>query len=553
MSEKKNIERLFQEKFKDFEAIPSQKVWDNIEEELHKKKKRKVIPIWFRLSGVAALLLVGALIGYGILNDAPKTNPINGVVNQENINSENNGSGMVPTKNPVQNNQVVTDAGNIEGQNNTSENAITTEEINGENNSGLDQNLKTKASQGKNIKNNAVASQGNDNINSSGNKIKYNNKKVIGAKNNAVANNQKDKADTNSKTQNINSENNAIANSDLNQNRSKTAVSENDNAKNKALANQEKSNTNRIISSENKSNFQEKVAIADNKTTINKNSNTQIALDTKAIEEQKKDSTAVATVAPNALEELLKQQEKEKELVAETKMDRWQITSNVAPIYFSSASGGSPISDEFSDNGKEYERNLSYGVGVNYALSKKWAVRGGVNKLTLGYNTNNIVYYPGLSDVSARSANTFQAKGSPIIIEDNTASNVISLDNIPGKNVGHLNQKMGFIEVPLELSYKLLDRKFGIEVIGGMSTLFLSENNLSVVSSGFTASAGKAENLNDISFSSNIGLGFKYKFWKSFQANVEPKFKYQLNTFSNNDGGFKPYFIGIYSGLSFSF
>jgi len=553
MSEKKNIERLFQEKFKDFEAIPSQKVWDNIEEELHKKKKRKVIPIWFRLSGVAALLLVGALIGYGILNDAPETSPINGVVNQENINSENNGSGMVPTKNPVQNNQVVTDAGNREGQNNTSENAITTEEINGENNSGLDQNLKTKASQGKNIKNNAVASQGNDNINSSGNKTKYNNKKVIGAKNNAVANNQKDKANTNSKTQNINSENNAIANSDFNQNRSKTAVSENDNAKNKALANQEKSNTNRIISSENKSNFQEKVAIADNKTTINKNSNTQIALDTKAIEEQKKDSTAVATVAPNALEELLKQQEKEKELVAETKMDRWQITSNVAPIYFSSASGGSPISDEFSDNGKEYERNLSYGVGVNYALSKKWAVRGGVNKLTLGYNTNNIVYYPGLSDVSARSANTFQAKGSPIIIEDNTASNVISLDNIPGKNVGHLNQKMGFIEVPLELSYKLLDRKFGIEVIGGMSTLFLNENNLSVVSSGFTASAGKAENLNDISFSSNIGLGFKYKFWKSFQANVEPKFKYQLNTFSNNDGGFKPYFIGIYSGLSFSF
>ena len=49
MSEKKNIERLFQEKFKDFEAIPSQKVWDNIEEELQKKKRRKVVPIWFRL------------------------------------------------------------------------------------------------------------------------------------------------------------------------------------------------------------------------------------------------------------------------------------------------------------------------------------------------------------------------------------------------------------------------------------------------------------------------------------------------------------------------
>ncbi len=553
MSEKKNIERLFQEKFKDFEAIPSQKVWDNIEEELQKKKRRKVVPIWFRLSGVAALLLVGALIGYGILNDAPETNPNNGVVNQENTDSENNGSGMVPTKNPVQNNQVVTDAGNTEGQNKGSESAITTEESSGESNSGFNQNLKTKSpSQRKSIKDNAVASQEN-NINSSGNATNSSNKSVIGTKNNAVATTQKNKTNTENKAQKLGSENNAIANSDSNQNRSKTAVSENQNVNNNALANQENGSANKTNASENRTNGQEKISVSDTKSIIKKDSNTQIALDTKAIEEQKKDSTAVATVAPNALEELLKQQEKEKELVTETKMDRWQITSNVAPIYFSSASSGSPISDEFSDNGKEYERNISYGVGVNYALSKKWAVRGGVNKLTLGYNTNNIVYYPGLSDASARSANTFQAKGSPIIIEDNTAANVISLDNVPGKNVGHLNQKMGFIEVPLEISYKLLDRKFGIEVIGGMSTLFLSENNLSVVSSGFTTSAGSAENLNDISFSSNIGLGFKYKFWKSFQANVEPKFKYQLNTFSNNDGGFKPYFIGIYSGLSFSF
>ena len=86
-----------------------------------------------------------------------------------------------------------------------------------------------------------------------------------------------------------------------------------------------------------------------------------------------------------------------------------------------------------------------------------------------------------------------------------------------------------------------------------MSTLFLNENNLSVVSNGYSVNAGKADNLNDVSFTSNIGLGFKYKFRTSFQANVEPKFKYQLNTFSDNEGGFKPYFIGIYSGLSFSF
>lgn len=552
MSEKKNIERLFQEKFKDFEAIPSQKVWDNIEEELHKKKKRRVIPIWFRLSGVAALLLVGALIGYGILNDSPNTNPDNGVVNQENTDANNTGKDMLPTKNPVQSNQVVTDAGNSEAENNATGNTISSEEIIGKSNLDSNQKLNSNSSQEKNrSKNNAVADQENSMINSSKKENYYKNKATITNKSNAVAS-ASSKIITKNKTLKTNSENNAIANLGTNKSsnkNTKTSISDDLKSKNDALANQE--NTNKT--SGNKNNIQEKTSVSENKTILKKDSNNQIAFETKPIEEQKKDSTAVAAVVPNALEELLKQQEKEKELVTETKVNRWQITSNVAPIYFSSASNGSPISQELSDNSKNFEKNMSYGVGVNYALSNKWSVRSGVNKLSLGYNTNNIVYYAGLPGDEARNSNSFQAKGSQIIIEDNSAANVLSFDNVPGKNQGYLNQTMGYIEVPVELSYKLLDRKFGIELIGGMSTMFLNENNLSVVSGELVTSAGRAENLNDVSFTSNIGLGFKYNFWKSFQANIEPKFKYQLNTFSENDGGFKPYFIGIYSGLSFSF
>ena len=128
MSDKKNIERLFQEKFKDFEAIPSQKVWDTIEAELQKKKKRKVIPIWFRLSGVAALLLVGALIGYGILNNSPEINPTNGVVNQENNDLKNdNGKNLIPTENAAKNNDVITDVNELNDSNPEKTNAVTSD------------------------------------------------------------------------------------------------------------------------------------------------------------------------------------------------------------------------------------------------------------------------------------------------------------------------------------------------------------------------------------------------------------------------------------------
>ena len=64
MGEKKHIDRLFQERFKDFEVQPDDAVWSNIEAKLNeKKKKRRVIPIWWRYAGVAALLLLAFTIG----------------------------------------------------------------------------------------------------------------------------------------------------------------------------------------------------------------------------------------------------------------------------------------------------------------------------------------------------------------------------------------------------------------------------------------------------------------------------------------------------------
>ncbi len=64
MKDQKNIERLFQEKFKDFEATPPQGSWDAIASRLNeKKKKKRVVPFWFQLSSIAAsLVIIGTLI-----------------------------------------------------------------------------------------------------------------------------------------------------------------------------------------------------------------------------------------------------------------------------------------------------------------------------------------------------------------------------------------------------------------------------------------------------------------------------------------------------------
>lgn len=62
MMEDKNINRLFQENLKDFEVQPDPKIWKNIEEKLSKKKKRRVIPIWWFTSGVASIVILGLFL-----------------------------------------------------------------------------------------------------------------------------------------------------------------------------------------------------------------------------------------------------------------------------------------------------------------------------------------------------------------------------------------------------------------------------------------------------------------------------------------------------------
>ena len=53
---KKSIDELFRERFREFDEVPDEKVWKAIEASLEKKKSRKVIPIWWKLGGIAAVL-----------------------------------------------------------------------------------------------------------------------------------------------------------------------------------------------------------------------------------------------------------------------------------------------------------------------------------------------------------------------------------------------------------------------------------------------------------------------------------------------------------------
>mgnify|MGYP003602440012 FL=1 len=603
MKENKNIERLFQEKFKDFEVFPPDFVWENIQEKLHpKEKKRRVIPFWFKTAGIAAsFVAIVSVIFYNMADDFKKTNnnTNNTVVNSEskkengnrnqNVvgtnssnsseSNKNQNTSNSPFSNEVGNtsksNSLVTtnSPDNISGSSQTnsklSKSATQNSNLN-KSNIGIVSNRKKETNQKRintnktsfNTSNSGIVDNGNNK-----NKVKKNIKSKSpfndfdSSKNNTSTFGVTDLNSTNkfnsNKKENSNSGITDLANSNKQNNSTNSGITNinsiKNNSTNSGLTDINNSNSSNTIS---KSIDEINGVLVE--TSIENSNTTSTAI--VAVEDIRMDTITLATVTieENLMEKLLREKETKKVADEKEKRSKWAVNSYVSPIFFNSFSSGSPLSDEFASNEKTFNNSTSYGIGVAYNLNKRLSIKTGVSNLNLDFDTENIAFYSTYED-QTKIANTniernANSKYLAIKHEKEVSKNAVENQIIQtSQNSGNLNQKTQYIEVPLELSYALLNKKFGVAIKGGMSTLFLTENEVSIKSPDGNMQIGKASNLNNVHFSSNVGLGLSYLFMKNFQLNVEPTLKYQINTFNKNSEDFTPYVIGVNTGISYKF
>ena len=231
---------------------------------------------------------------------------------------------------------------------------------------------------------------------------------------------------------------------------------------------------------------------------------------------------------------------------------KWSVGPTVAPVYYNSLQNGSPLNDELSNNSKSSDNALSIGVKVNYQVSNKFFIQSGVNKVELAYNTKNVNALISSSKNAFNNINT--DKTGVILTPASNLANNGSPNELNKSSVsGDLNQSIEYFELPIEMKYNLYNKKIGLNLVGGFSTLFLSNNSVSMVTQNSVTDLGDANNLNAINFSGNVGVDLDYKISKSWYLNVAPMFKYQFNTYSGNSGNFRPYYFGLYSGLNYKF
>ncbi len=445
MKDRKHIDRLYQEKFKDFESTPREVVWKNISATLQKnKEKRSVLPLWSKLAGVAAVLALFINFSNEFFNKKSKIN----TQAIEALADENFGENSIASSTFIQNmtrssfvlQNLIQDTKNLEI------NQILSEE-----------------SQRKNIKT-------------------YSFKKILQGPDNRIV------------------------------------------SKNSPNPVTDKNNLEGQIASKDQENNQEiKLRDLPIPNTENDKVNTEITEKTIAYK-------------------------------------KLRVSTSAAPIYYNQFGSGNTIDNQFENNQGSSEITISYGLNFAYQISERIRIRSGISKVDLSYNTKNIAFTAAVNP-SALSGINYNGNIPNYRIENRSVrpfSNISSSTefnraSLASPTAGYLNQKLGFIEVPLEIEYVIFDKKIGLNIIGGASTLFLDENMISLKSSDFSTNLGEGNNLNKVSFSTNIGIGLEYDISPQFQLNLEPIFKYQINTFNNETGDVNPYYLGVYSGFSFKF
>jgi len=511
MKEKKHIDQLFKERLKNFEATPSPKVWDYIQAKIKaEEKNRKVIPLWIKLGGVAALLALMLTVGNSIFGPTNNTPAI--TEEKTDVNSQNSETNTINIENDIKKVEVVSEDKNL------------IEDAN-ENSSYKNEDIK------KNSKNSET-------------EIAYEND----------AKNTSDKNESNS------------------ENIIKSPEKQTSNV-NEAVAENKVKNNNSDLPSNTKNTDDESLIIKENAIPVPNNKEAVVEnevidekkfdVPTTTLETDKKETEVAVTEETNkrSIFDAIDETNEEEAIVAiNNKPDnRWGITPYVGPVYYNSLSEGSSIDPSFSDNPKSGDLNITYGVHVSYNLNNRLSVRSGLSNVNLSYSTTGIELGNGPVSAALKSIDYRKKDNVVITVDKGHLNNQIQEGEFgtitPKSTSGEpsLNQKISYYEIPLELKYALLNKKFGVNLIGGFSTLFLGENEIIVAAGGFNETLGEANNLSTLSFTTNIGFGLNYSFSKKLMFNIEPMFKYQLNPYTDSSVDFKPYYIGVYTGLSFKF
>lgn len=117
-----------------------------------------------------------------------------------------------------------------------------------------------------------------------------------------------------------------------------------------------------------------------------------------------------------------------------------------------------------------------------------------------------------------------------------------------------VEQYFEFIEVPIIFRYRLIDRKFNMNISSGIWANFLIGNKATVTDNKTFNTSGTTDDINTFNYCGSLSMGFGYPISSKLALSLEPFFKYYLKPINSNpQTDVYPYSMGIMSGVKYLF
>ncbi|RDI15965.1 hypothetical protein [Flavobacterium sp. AG291] len=554
MEAKKDIGKAIREKLDSLDRQPNDAMWGAISADLDKqqKKKRKFFPFFWLY--IIICTIIGITATAYVLSNTENTNKKDNSQRKGTINT-------IITSEESKNAESNTMSTPTSSGSNTSENRVAAE-----NNKVSISTTKTEGNTtmpSKNVKNtvsDSKASQKNSEAKVTIESSSVKTKQKQARTNNNISNKdsqsetaytEKDKpvkSKKTSKTDTAATDHIAtLGNKSKNANRP-DALNENTAAKNKRTTEE----TDTI-------NDSSLAATTNNDNAATNNEKSSSAIETKNIGNGNIESiTDTTKVAADSLkvtvptEEAKKDDENKKDSIPPVPYKKFSVYAYGGPSYFSFPNSTVVTDSTTSDlNTKSTTR---FGVLFGYHFNHKLSIRTGVSVYKLKQSANGIKLNYTMESTGTEIGIMPPDNFTWIDYSDGVTNGSV-IDKLATVSVNNyaaiinIDRKLSYFEIPIEVSYNLFDRRFGVNLFSGGSMLLLNKNEVFAYNENGRVFLGEWNAAKKTSFTGVLGLGLHYKINPSFQVNAEPVFNYYFNSYSNS----KPYSFTFRIGLQYNF
>ena len=235
-------------------------------------------------------------------------------------------------------------------------------------------------------------------------------------------------------------------------------------------------------------------------------------------------------------------------------MNLWSLKAEISETFTAMLSGTStPGTDSKSLS------TVGGGMVACYKVSDRITLSSGIRFSQMSQGTHSAYSLNQTSGITylqpveksgnlTRDVSVFLPSLSSIVYSNGMATNAANTF------VSDVSQQLKYLEIPIQATYKLIDKKLSVGVTGGISSNFLVGNSATVTENGIALSRGNTDNIRNVLYSGSAGLEFGYDLGNKLILTVEPRIKQFMNSVSVNDMvNIKPMQLGIFTGIAYTF